>query len=76
MLDTSITTFLSTSVSRSSQCSTIGIPNAMVCTILSMDTILLGIGKSSPCSGGSVVPLLLSGSLPYVRRHVTVNKMC
>ena len=55
---------------------------------------LLLIGKSRPCSGGSVFHLSLSecsgvimggggggghclnGHLPYVRRHITVNKMC
>ena len=38
---------------------------------------LLLIGKSSLC-GGSRFPLsrYLSGPLPYVRRHITVNKMC
>ena len=36
---------------------------------------LLLIGKSNPC-GGSGFPLsrYLNGSLPYVRRHITVNK--
>ena len=32
---------------------------------------LLLIGKSSPC-GGRGFPLFL----PYIRRHITVNKMC
>ena len=37
---------------------------------------LLLIRKSSPC-GGSGFPLsYLSGLLPYVWRHITVNKMC
>ena len=38
---------------------------------------LLLIGKSSQC-GGSGFPLshYLSGSLQYVQRHITVNKMC
>ena len=36
---------------------------------------LLLIEKSSPCSGCSEFPLS-SGPLPYVRRHITVNKMC
>ena len=42
------------------------------------DSLLL-IGKSSPSSGGSGFPLRiswLSGSLPYVQRHLTVNKKC
>ena len=40
-----------------------------------MKDILLLIGKSSPCSGGSGFSVLLSGPLPHVRRHMTVNKM-
>ena len=33
--------------------------------------------KESPCSFGSGFPLSLSdGPIPYVRRHITVNKMC
>ena len=36
---------------------------------------LLLIGKSSPC-GGSRFPVSLSHPLPYVRHHITVNKMC
>ena len=36
---------------------------------------LLLIGKSSSC-GGSGFPLYLSGPLPYVRLHITINKMC
>ena len=39
---------------------------------------LLLIEKSSPCIGGSGFTLSCSIScpLPYVRRHITVNKMC
>ena len=33
------------------------------------------IGKSSPC-GSSMFSLSLNGPLPYVRCHITVNKMC
>ena len=36
---------------------------------------LLLIGKSSPCGGSGFSPSL-SGPLPYVQRHITVNKMC
>ena len=65
---------------RSNHCFTTGVSNVMVCTILSVGSYikdpLLLIEKSSPCSGGSGLPLLPSGHLPYVRRHITVNKMC
>ena len=43
----------------------------MVC----MNKVLLVIGKRSPRSSGSEFHRYLSGPLPYVRRHVTVNKM-
>ena len=46
-----------------------------VCGMVHIKEPLLLIGKSSPC-GSSGFPLPLSGPLPYVRRHVTVNKMC
>ena len=48
-----------------------------VCGMVHIKEPLLLIGKSSPC-GGSGFPLsrYLSGLLPYVRRHITVNKMC
>ena len=39
------------------------------------DSLLL-IKKRGPCSDSSEFPLLLSGPLPYVRRHITVNKIC
>ena len=45
-----------------------------VCGVVHIKDSLLLIGKSSSCSGGSEVPLSLSGHLPYVRRHITVNK--
>ena len=48
----------------SSQCSTTGVTKAVVCVILSgmvyIKEPFLLIGKSSPCSGGSEFPLLLS----------------
>ena len=31
--------------------------------------------KSSPCNGGCRLPLLPSGPLQHIRRHITVNKM-
>ena len=48
-----------------------------VCEMVHIKEPLLLIGKSSLC-GGSGFPLshYLSGPLPYVRRHITVNKMC
>ena len=46
-----------------------------VCGMMHIKEPLLLIGKSSPC-GGSGFPISLSGPLPYVRRHITVNKMC
>ena len=36
---------------------------------------LLLIGKSSPCGGSGFLLYYPSGPLPYVRRHITVNKM-
>ena len=64
-------------ISRSSQCSTIGVTKAVVCVILSgmmhIKEPLLLIEKSSPC-GGSGLPL--SGPLPYVWCHIAVNEMC
>ena len=48
-----------------------------MCNPVHIKEPLLLIGKSSPC-GGRGFPLshYLSGPLPYVRRHITVNKMC
>ena len=62
--------------------STTGVTKAVVCAILSgmmhIKEPLLLIGKSSPC-GGIGFPLSLSrylnGPLPYVWRHITVNKI-
>ena len=34
---------------------------------------MLVIENSNPC-GGNGFPLLLSGPLPYVRRHITIDK--
>ena len=68
-------------ISRSSQCSTTGVTKAVVCVILSgmmhIKEPLLLIGKNSPC-GGSGFPLscYLNSPLPYVWRHITINKMC
>ena len=46
-----------------------------VCDVVHIKEPLLLTGKSSPC-GSSRILLSLSGHLPYVRRHITVNKMC
>ena len=47
-----------------------------VCGMVHIKEPLLLIRKSSPC-GGIGFPLSLSEwFLPYVRRHITVNKMC
>ena len=46
--------------------------NGMVHT---KDPLLL-IGKSRPYGGNIGFPLSLSGPLPYVQSHITVNKMC
>ena len=48
-----------------------------VCGMVHIKEPLLLIGKSSPCDG-SRFPLSLSEwwFLPYVRRHITVDKMC
>ena len=45
------------------------------CGIVHIKEPLLLIEKSNPC-GGSGFPLYPSGPLPYVRRHISVNKMC
>ena len=47
---------------HSSQCSTIGVTKAVVCAMLwnGIKEPLLLIRKSSPCSGGSGIPLSLS----------------
>ena len=47
-----------------------------VCGMVYIKESLLLIGKSSPCSGGSMSPVSLSGPLPYVWCHITINKMC
>ena len=46
-----------------------------VCGMVHVKEPLLLIGKSNPC-GSSRFPLSLSGPLPYVWRHITLNKMC
>ena len=49
-----------------------------LCGMMHIKESLLLIRKSSSFSGGSGFPLTrcLNGSLPYVRCHITVNKMC
>ena len=44
-----------------------------VCGIVHMKEPLLLFGKSSPCGTG-FLSRYLNGPLPYVRRHITVNK--
>ena len=67
-------------ISRSSQCSTTGVTKAVVCAILSgmvhIKEPLLLIGKSSHVVAAGFFSYYLSGPLLYVRRHITVNKMC
>ena len=47
------------------------------CGVVHIKESLLLIEKSNPCSGGTgFLSRSLSGPLPYVRRHITVNKMC
>ena len=48
-----------------------------VCGMVHIKEPLLLIGKSSPCgaAAGFLSPYL-SGPLPYVLRHITVDKMC
>ena len=45
-----------------------------VCGMVHIKEPLLLIGKGSPCSGSSGFPLSLSGTMPYVEHHITVNK--
>ena len=46
-----------------------------VCGMVHIKEPLLLIRKSSPCGGSRFLSHYLSGPLPYVRRHITVNKM-
>ena len=68
-------------ISRSSQCSTTCVTKARgmcypVCGMIHIKEPLLLIGKSSLCGGSRFLFHYLNGPLPYVRRHITVNKMC
>ena len=47
-----------------------------VCGMMHIKEPLLLIGKSSLCGGSGFPFSYLSGPLPYVWRHITVNKMC
>ena len=47
-----------------------------VCGMVHIKEPLLLIGKCSPCGGSGFLSRYLSGPLPYVLRHITVNKMC
>ena len=49
-----------------------GVTKAVVCA--NQRNVL--IRENSTCSGGSGFPLLLSGILPDIGCHITVNKMC
>ena len=44
-----------------------------VCGMVHIKELLLLIGKSSPCGGSGFPSHYLSGPLPYVRCHITVN---
>ena len=59
--------------------STTGVTKAVVCAhpvcrMMHIKEPLLLTGKSSPC--GSFLSHYQNGPLLYVRRHITVNKMC
>ena len=66
----------------SSQCSTTGCNKGRgmcypFCGMMHIKEPLLLIGKSSLCgTAAGFLSQYLSGPLPYVRRHITVNKMC
>ena len=47
-----------------------------VCGMMHIKEPLLLIGKSSLCAAAGFLSRYLSGPLPYVGRHITVNKMC
>ena len=55
-----------------------GVTKAVVCAILSMGWCI----KKNPCCYSERVAAVgflsryLNGSLPYVRRYITLNKMC
>ena len=46
-----------------------------VCGMVHIKEFLMLIGKSSPCGGRGFLSHYLSGPLPYVRRHITVNNV-
>ena len=67
-------------ISHSSQCSTTGVTKAVVCAILSgmvhiKEPLLLPERVAYVVAAG-FLSHYLSGPLPYVWRHITVNKMC
>ena len=47
-----------------------------VCGMVYIKEPSLLIRNSNSCSSGSEFSLTLSGPLPYIQRHITVNKMC
>ena len=65
-------------ISRSSQCSTTGVTKTGMCNpgcgIMHIEEPLLLIEKSNQFSG--FLSSYLNGSLPYVRCHITISKMC
>ena len=65
-----------TEISRSSHCSTTAITGSGMCysvyVMVHIKDILLLLGKSCPCCGGSGFPLSLSLTY-YVRRYITVK---
>ena len=54
-----------------------GVTKTVVCAILMhIKELFLLIGKSNPMAAADFLSHYLSGPLPYVRRRITVNKMC
>ena len=66
-------------ISRSSKCSMTGVTDGMcypVCGMVHIKDHLLLDKKSNPFNVGSGFTLSLRDSLPHVRCHIIVNKMC
>ena len=64
------------SISHSSQCSTPGMWY-LVCGMVHINNPLLLTGSSSKLvAAAGFLTRYLSGPLPYVRIHITINKMC
>ena len=63
------------------QCSTTSVTKGRgmcypVCGMVHIREPLLLIDKSSPCGDRAFLSGYQNGPFPYVRRHITVNKMC